>query len=50
MVLEKRALVDIERQEVVDVAEVTSHDFGRKKDGLAPIQSPGEKAGYSAIW
>ncbi len=45
-VSEKGASVNVEYRED---AEVTSHDFGRKKDGLPPVEGTEEKTSHSEI-
>ncbi len=49
MVSENKASVDIRYREVAEVAEVTSHDFGRKKDGLALSKNTERKPSQSTI-
>lgn len=46
MVSEKKASVNTESQEV---AEVKSHDFGRKKHRVALVKNTEEKTGHSTI-
>lgn len=46
MVLEKKASIEVERQEV---AEVTTYDFRRKTNGLALVKSTEEKPGQLLI-
>ena len=55
VISEKKASVNIEHREAAEVAEVaevakvTSHDFGRKKDGLALVKNIEEKPSQSTI-
>jgi hypothetical protein len=49
VVSEKKASVNNRRQEVAEVAEVMSHDFGRRKEGLELAKNTGEETGHSTI-
>ena len=46
---EKKTAVNIDHQEVAKVVEVTSHNFGRKKDGSALMKSTEKRASHLPI-